>query len=206
MGFFKRLFGKQGDDAAASPGRSERPDALKALAGVRPRSQYYFFQHYALRQAMFQLKVAGVGVLLSPRRDELLRAVCNDVTKACREKGETALDPYPGVEALPLRAGKFPCVVLTMPPPLRTTECHFVGVVAHFDPNSGEKPSEQTPISYFTLERGVSLERGGAERTVLCEWNEAGTHLNMGDGPPPDAQAFADSIAALMEKRAAHER
>ena len=202
MGFFNRLFGKQKPAGrASSAGNGDAEDSLEALAGGRPRNQYYFFQHYLLRQAMFQLKVAGVGALLSPKGEELLRAVWEDVTKACRDQGETALDPYPGVEVLPLRAGKFPCVVLKMPPPLRTTECHFVGVVAHFDPQSDETPSEQTRISYFTLERGVSLERGGAERTVLCEWNLAGSHLNFGDGPAADPQAFADAVAKVVADR-----
>lgn len=143
------------------------------------------------------------GALLSPKGDELLRSLWDDVAKSLRERGTEAPDPYPGIDVLPLKAGPFPCVVLRMPPPEKVTECHYVSIVLHFDPAS-EEPTEQTPVSYFTLEKGVSFqgEMMKAERTVLCEWTQT-AHSNYGDGPRPDAQAFADAVGELLMRRGA---
>ena len=89
---------------------------------------------------------------------------------------------------------------LTVPPPKGVTECYFVGIVAHMDLSKDEKPSEQTPMSYFTLEQGVG-EDMQTSRTVLCQWSKEGEHDNFGDGPPAEARAFADAIEQVLAAR-----
>jgi hypothetical protein len=180
-------------------------DALDELLRKEPapRCQYYFFAHYALRSAAYQLGAAAVGVLLSPRRDEFLADMWRMATEGCKQNGDDATDPLPPVEVLPLRAGPMPCVVLRMPPPQRTTECHFVGIVLHVDASDDRPPNLETAaVSYYTLERGARVD-SGAERTVLCGWSKDESHSNYGDGPPPEPQAFADAVGAIVASRPA---
>lgn len=171
-----------------------------------PRPQYYVFGHYVMRDAVFELGAVCPGVLLSDDRDKFLREMWEQATQAIRQSEPAAtLDPYPGVEVIPLRAGRFPCVVLKMPEPRGVTECHFVGIVAQVDLSKDEKPTEQTPMSYFTLEHGVG-EDLKTPRTVLCEWSKDGTHSNFGDGPPPEAEMFANAIGQVMAGRGYREK
>ena len=167
-----------------------------------PRPQYYTFAHYVLRQATFQLGAACLGVLVSPRREEFLRTIWDAAADSCRQTDPSvALDPFPAasIQVAPLRAGPFPCAVVKMPPPRGTTECHLVGIVAHVDIAAGEEPTEQTAVSYFTLEQGASLD--GSARTVLCEWTREGSHLNFGGGPPAEPEAFANAIGQKLAGR-----
>jgi hypothetical protein len=165
-----------------------------------PRPQYYYFAHYALRDATFELGAACGGVLMSPRKDELLGDLWEHITQGIREQDPKApLDPLPSVEVMPLVAGRTPCVVLKFPPPKGITECHFVGMVLHFDPSKGESPNEQTKVSYFTLEHGEN--DAGGPRTVLCEWTKEGSNLNYGDGPPAEPELFANAIGQKLAGR-----
>jgi hypothetical protein len=164
----------------------------------QPRRQYYLFAHYVLRGAAFELGAACVGVLLSPKRDEFLREMWKHTSETVKEnEPDQPLDPYPSIEAIPLKAGKFPCMVLRMPPPKGVTECYFVGIVAHVDLAAGKKPAKETPISYYTLERGVGDDLR-TPRTVVCSWTKEGQHTNFGDGPPAEPEAFADAIAKVV--------
>lgn len=166
-----------------------------------PRAQYYLFAHYVMRDAAFELGAVCPGVLISQDRDKFLREMWEQATRAVQQDDpEQKTDSYPGIEVIPLRAGSFPCVVLKMPEPCGVTECYFIGIVAHMDLSQGEKPGEQTPISFFTLEYGVG-EDMKTPRTVLCEWSKEGTHSNFGDGPPPEPEMFANAIGQSLAGR-----
>jgi hypothetical protein len=171
-----------------------------------PRPQYYVFAHYVLRDATFELGAACPGILLSDRRDEFLTEMWEHATSGIREHDPSVkTDPYPGVQVIPLRAGSFPCVVLKMPPPKGVTECYCVGIVAHMDLSKDEQPTEQTPMSFFTLEYGVGDDMK-TPRTVLCEWSKEGTHSNFGDGPPPEPEMFANAIGQTLAGRGYHRK
>jgi hypothetical protein len=184
--------------------RSEQKTIERVLEDNGPRPQYYVLAHYLMRDAAYELGAACCGILLSDKRDEFLTKMWDHAASGVQENDPTIkTDPYPGIEVIPLRAGNFPCVVLKMPQPRGVTECHFVGIVAHMDLSTDEKPSEQTPMSYFTLERGVG-EDLKTPRTVLCEWSKDGTHSNFGDGPPPEAEMFANAIGQSLAGRGYH--
>ena len=170
-----------------------------------PRPQYYVFAHYVLRDATFELGAACAGILLSDRRDEFLTEMWGHATAGVQERDPSEkTDPYPGVQVIPLRAGNFPCVVLKMPEPRGVTECYLVGIVAHMDlSNEDDKPSEETPMSFFTLEYGVG-EDMKTPRSVLCEWKKPGQHLNYGDGPPPEPEMFANAVGQKLAGRGYH--
>ena len=37
----------------------------------------------------------------------------------------------------------------------------------------------------------------GETGTVLCGWSKDGTHSNMGDGPPPESEAFLARVRGM---------
>jgi hypothetical protein len=96
---------------------------------------------------------------------------------------------------LPVRSSVHDCgsrtvVLITPPHAEHPTEAHFIAVVL----------DRQDPdyMRYIVLEH--SRDIGGGPRTVLGEWArvEAGvSHVNYGDGPQPDADAF---LAVVCEK------
>jgi hypothetical protein len=81
-------------------------------------------------------------------------------------------------------------VLVEMPPPLRMLEAYFVGFV--FIPRKllffFPRPPE---IRCLTLESGVNLD--GSPRTVLGGWRKE-EHFNLGDGPPPEREAFFEVL------------
>jgi hypothetical protein len=60
-----------------------------------------------------------------------------------------------------------------------------VAVTPHADPDASR---------CFTLEHSWTLD--GQPATVLAEWTAAG-HVNYGDGPPPEQQAFLTALGLL---------
>ena len=184
------------------PKPDEPPGAgLEAVlndARNQPRRQHYLFAHVVLRQLAFENPMAVVGSLHSPKAGELLAMVWKDVTERVREAGEPT--PLDGSElrAEGMLLGGFPCVIVTMPPPVATTEAHFVALVLHLRPGAGKNAPEKPELSYFTLEKGFSTD--GSDRTVLCAWSADQAHSNYGDGPEPTVPAFARAVEAMLAK------
>lgn len=67
-----------------------------------------------------------------------------------------------------------------------------------------QRSTWNVPAVFFTLERGEGPS--GALRTVLGQWQrqEDGEvhHLNFGDGPRPDRDAFLAAVAAILRQPA----
>jgi hypothetical protein len=86
-------------------------------------------------------------------------------------------------------------VLVTMPPPRRAPEAFFAAAV--FTPGPRKMLFFRHPptVRYVTLELGH--EAGGAIRTVLCGWSKDGDHYNMGDGPPPESEAFLARVQGI---------
>jgi hypothetical protein len=173
----------------------------KAGGGARernkPRDQHYAFAHVVLRQLAFEDPVGCIGVLHSPEKDKMLASLWDKIGEQCRAGGAAdgvVEGPPPSVRPAPV--GRFPSSIVTMPEALDPTEAHFIAIVLHVDVaalRAGDEPPERPELSYFTLEKGVSLT--GQSRTVLCGWNAEGSHLNFGDGPPAEFDAFVAAVA-----------
>jgi hypothetical protein len=176
-------------------GSTLRPDRL-----TEPRTQHYVFAHVALRQLAFERPLEIVGTLHTADGPRLLQALWQDVAEQVRASGEPAEIDGSALAFAGVRVGDFPCAVVRMPPPLAPAECHFVAIVLHMELDAQHDPAPEKPeVSYYTLERGVTM--GGGERTVLCGWDAAGTHLNYGDGPRADPDAFAAAVKELVVGR-----
>lgn len=130
-------------------------------------------------------------VLRGPRGGEFLRTLWRDVGEQLGEEERLPGDPTPDV----VEGNGRRVVLVWMPAPLGTTECHAVALVTEAAP-AGAVPH------YFTLERGETLE--GGERTVLCGWAEQGedfSHYNLGDGPAPDRADFLAAVQSHLDGR-----
>ena len=164
----------------------------------RPRDQHYAFAHYVLRDLAYKHPLGCVGYLHGPDREKMLASLWEEVGENCKAGG--AADGYVGGPPPTVRhaaIGRRPGAIVVMPEPQGPTEAYFVAIVLHVDIaaiQGGQEPPERPEISYYTLEKGVTL--GGESRTVLCGWNAEGAHLNYGDGPPADFDAF---VAAVTE-------
>ena len=163
-----------------------------------PRTQHYVFAHVALRELAFAKPLGVVGTLHSPDGPKFLQSLWEDVAERVQADGGPADIDASALAFRPVRVGDYPCAMITLPPALAPTECHYVAIVLHVKLGSGEEPPDDPHVSYYTLERGVTLD--GSQRTVLCGWDAAGTHLNYGDGPPPDPDAFGRAVTRLAAK------
>jgi hypothetical protein len=163
-----------------------------------PRTQHYVFGHVVLRQMAFDKPLGVLGILHSPEGPKFLTSLWDDVADQVRANGEPADVDGSALEFRPVLVGGFPCALVRMPPPTAAPECHYVAIVVHLNLESEEPPPEEPMVSYYTLERGQTVE--GAEVTMLCGWNAAGTHLNYGEGPPPDPDAFVRALTELVAK------
>ena len=135
-------------------------------------------------------------------RDELLRQVwANAAPSEQEESGETPEGLRLQVEEHP----GFSVGVIKLPPPESVPEAHLVAVVVE---RAGLGPVEEDRfrgVRYFTLEKGAQHDDAGdasEERTVLCEWTEQ-RHLNYGNGPPAEEEAFAEEVLRRVRLTAA---
>ncbi|HZN67234.1 MAG TPA: hypothetical protein VFB66_18240 [Tepidisphaeraceae bacterium] len=187
--FFKRGGGKTG---GAGRGKVQFDE---------PRDQHYVFAHIALRQIAFKNPVGVVGVLHSPDGMKFLTGLWEEVGQHCREADEKHQHGSGGMidgstlGVRPARVGNFPSAIVSLPQPLGPTEAYFIALVLHVDLGTlqGDGPMPENPeLSYYTLEHGVGLR--GESRTVLCAWNAEEAHLNFGDGPPAEFEAFVEAV------------
>ena len=172
-GFFRKK--KQADPAAAAGG-------LPAF-----RKQLYY--GYAYQMLVPQALEGGREFL------EACRTHGPKVLQMLWVETIQQLQPHFGVDATPLlmqgvnlrlgihklRNGDL--VVIELPQPVEMPEAYFLGVLY--------TPGQDTP-QVFSLEKSVDLGRGPG--TVLSEWRP-GARSNLGDGPPPEVDAFIHALS-----------
>jgi hypothetical protein len=156
-----------------------------------PREQHYAFAHVALPEMLNSDAARASEVFAAGEGNAFLRWLWDQVGSKCSPEG---LVPSEGLYCRVRAEGGRQVVVVHLPEPRRMTEAFMVALV--FDPPTRgwfgrKKPG---PTRYFTLELSTDLE--GGWRTVLGEWNNR-AHLNMGDGPPPEEDAFVEALTAL---------
>jgi hypothetical protein len=145
----------------------------------RPRPHHYAFAHRELR-AIARRFAGGLPELArSGRMDAALAMTWDRVGDRLAEGDRLSRE---GLAASPSGGAAGSQVVLvTMPRPAHAAEAYFAAIVV-----AGGRLAR-----YFVLEHGWTAR--DEPRTVLCEWGERG-HVNLGDGPPPDAAAFLEAL------------
>ena len=164
--------------------------ALEAAAGGRAREQHYQFAHRILPQNAFERPDLALerlsGADASAFLHSLWHSVGNDLAPSQR------IVPA-GLSCEMREFDNYRIALITFPAPLYVPEAFFSALA--FDlPRSANHALE---LRYITLESGFVLE-DGEKRTVLCEWTSAPTHLNMGDGPPPELDAFFQTVCTML--------
>jgi len=193
-------------------GEAKREAARQAkLAATRPRArqQHYLFAHKMLPQIAFDFGAASVLMLSdSEKAADFLERVWRDCGEGLQGRDLVALDGASVGLAVETRrvADDEMISIVSLPAPQVTPEAYFVALmcdaVPQSVPNDGSPESlelwkllvRSTPVRVFTLE--LSQDEGGREGTVFCEWTNDGRHVNMGDGPPADKNAFFAFLAA----------
>jgi hypothetical protein len=163
-----------------------------------PRCHHYTFAHYALRSVAFTDPLVYLGILASPKGQEFLARLLRSVSEHCKEREPQPDFDVEDISVHQVRVGRYPCAVVEMPRPKATTEIYFTAAVLLADPEDGMPESAPMDLRYFTLEKGVVLD--GPPRTVLCEWTSAGSHVNYGDGPEPQLEAFVRAVEESISR------
>jgi len=147
-----------------------------------PRQHHYLFAHRELPSAALDfgddlVDAAATGHL---RLREAWDGLAQRLPEHERLNGN-------GLGATYHRLGSYEAVLVRMPLAKRPREAHFALIV---------RPVAGGPIRYITLARAVSPV-DGRRYTVLGEWTKEG-HVNHGEGPPPDPNAFLAAASELI--------
>jgi hypothetical protein len=153
-----------------------------------PRRHHYDFAHRALPSIMLNPDVDLAQLASVPDRlNGALRATWQRVGD---QLGESDRIPDDGL-AVELRlVDGVDALLVTLPPALNQAEAIFV-LIMPLEP--------ATERRLFTLESGWDVVNRRTY-TVLGSWTDAG-HLNLGEGPSPDPDAFIAAISTRMRLR-----
>lgn len=186
-------------------------ERLRQIAQERPRSrqQHYNFAHKMLPQVAFDFGAACVLLLSDEERaSEFLGRLWRNCGEGLGGRDLVSLDGASvglGVETRRAKGNEIISIV-SLPAPEVAPEAYFVALVCDDVPEPDPEDDSvdtvelwkllvrSTPVRVFTLE--LSQDLSGREHTVFCEWASDGRHLNMGDGPRPDKNAFFGFLAA----------
>jgi hypothetical protein len=137
------------------------------------------FAHHEVRRAAQQF---GADLIDAAREGRLtLESVWNRVGESLDEPDRL---PATGLVSSYHEFAGHRVLLVRLPAAHHPTEAHFTAIAA---------PVEGGTLRYFTLEYAVSpLDE--SVYTVFGEWDEQ-RHVNYGEGPPPDADAFLAAVA-----------
>lgn len=197
------------------------PEDALTMAEVRQgvieggREHHYKVAHHALPHLAFNNPVGLMGNLGDQEKlTELWHIVGSQldssVPRISADGFRAESRVYSPLAAQPAlfsaRTKVFSIALITFPLPRRATEAYFTAIVLGPIPqkrsNNNKAWIEETnkaPTRYFTLELGVNEAQTGL-RTVFGEWRKDNTHVNYGDGPPPNLTAFYERVCLKIPK------
>jgi hypothetical protein len=144
-----------------------------------PRRHHYMFAHHEVRRAAQQF---GADLVDAARQGRLtLESVWNRVGEPLDEPDRL---PSTGLVSSYHEIGGHRVLLVRLPAAHHPTEAHFIAIAV---------PAEGGRARYLTLEYAVS-PIDEAVYTVFGEWDDQ-RHVNYGEGPPPDADAFLAAVA-----------
>ena len=175
--------------SAALPGES----SLEIVEYMEVRQIHYGLAHVALRTVAFENPPMFFGVMVSDEVQDFLAHLLGVVQE--QVPGEEASFTAEDLVAHSVRIDDFPTVVIEFPAPVAQTEVYFIGAVLLID-ESGNV--EDASVRFYTLEKAD----GGLDsiETVLGEWSKDGTHGNLGKGPKPTPELFAEALGEQLSR------
>ncbi|MFD0682879.1 hypothetical protein [Actinomadura fibrosa] len=163
---------------------------------VKPRAHHYMYAHVILRDSAFLSKdglptYGAMGLVGLALKGKLRAHVIDEWTQVGTQlpPDEERIPPT-GIEAEFLQLAGHDAALVTLPPPERASEAHYV-VIAHH----GARPE----MRYFTLERSFPTE-SGEPTAVVAEWlGPDKGRVNYGALTAPDREAFMTRLSELLE-------
>lgn len=158
---------------------------MPLLVSDRPRDHHYLFAHRELPAVVARFGEDMPAMVNAGRLDEALLQTWHHLGEHLPH--DERVDPRglsSSVHAIPV--GEI--VLVTMPRAEHITEAHFAAVVVL---------PEHRP-RYLVLEHSWTTE--DAPATVVGEWTSE-RHLNLGEGPAADAEAFLTVVSDLCATR-----
>lgn len=168
---------------------------LDPAADPLPRAHHYRFVHYVLRMVAFARPIDCLGAFATDAKP-FVEHLWSMLLACCPDEGEPEFGPD-AISVHVARLGEFPCAVVQMPPPRHRTEAHFAALVLPIALEALGTPPDPVPLRFFTLEHGIALD-GDRTLTMFCEWTRDGAHVNAGEGPAPELEAFLAGIAVHL--------
>ncbi len=171
------------------PGRSSSsrsPQGGQRLQSDKePRLHHYWFAHRVL-PAVFYANPARFMAVLRERGKSLLQVSWERLGSDMKIADRIPADGL-NYEIQELASG-VTIAIISLPKPQGITEAYFVAPVYR------PAMADQEPLAkFFTLEYGMDFDKGST-RTVLCQWTQEKSHMNMGDGPEPVIATFLETI------------
>lgn len=152
-----------------------------------PRRQHYYFAHQYLRDRAQQNPEPLVDNLRKETGTKYLKFLWVSRGFAAKREEDDFI-PADGLKCFPIEIGnEYFGALVEFPTPEKMTEAYFAAIILPV------RAQPSVPAEFFTLE--FSLNR--SEGTILCKWVE-GSHFNLGDGPPPQREAFVEAISKLL--------
>jgi hypothetical protein len=144
-----------------------------------PRRHHYVFAHHEVRRAAQRF---GADLVEAGREGRLtLESVWNRVGESLDEPDRR---PATGLASTYHEIAGHRVLLVRLPSAHHPTEAHFVAIAA---------PVDDGRVRYLTLEYAVSPV-DETVYTVFGEWDDQ-RHVNYGEGPAPDADAFLAAVA-----------
>ena len=178
---------------------------------------HYAFAHRALLDVsvhfmseIFSFFTEGPKAVLNSRLEALLEA-----TDMLIEDGSVRHYTPSDFKITKHSFANLPCLVVEMPPPHEATEAYFVAIVSKIEEedlmtwgepnpeNPGPGRQKEWTLNYYTLERYSGYVKG--RKSLFCEWDSNGRHLNHGGGPEPTLEAFLPFLEDFIAKKSAGE-
>jgi hypothetical protein len=157
---------------------------MAADSDDKPHRHQYLFAHRELPMAAFRYGPDLVRVARGGNLAEGLAKLWVDLGTALPAADRL---PAEGLRASWHDLDAYEVALVTMPPPGGVTDAYLAAIAV---------PKGEGGVRYLVLERSVP-DADGNPTTVLGEWLAAGDHVNLGDGPPPEPDAF---LAAVRQR------
>ncbi|MBV9470337.1 MAG: hypothetical protein JO316_24190 [Abitibacteriaceae bacterium] len=173
-------------------------DAAGLGLNLGARTHHYQFAHWMLPQMGFQESGHMLVSLTRSDASEFLKSLWQSVGNELPRQERLSPD---GLSCLIRKFDDYAIAIITLPKAFRVTEAYYTAFT--FGPVSTVPKGQlhSLPMRYFALEVGFSMP-GEPSRTVFSEWTREPSHINMGDGPKPEVEAFFTKICELIGKSA----
>jgi hypothetical protein len=164
--------------------KEESQDAHNAnqdeIESPRCPSHHYALAHIVLKDFCLGNPKAFFGLMISSEKEKFLEDLWAEVCRVCDAGGQPQFR-IQDAQFVTTRIQDFPMVLVFFPPPSAMTEVFMVAVVLKVPVERLDSAPDNPEVRYFTLELG--FEDDHSPRTVLCEWDVSGSHVNYDNGP-----------------------